>query len=211
MEGVCGCKGVQTEPFPEQNHCGNKCKTQGADDSLLKFPHGSHCLVRRNSACDLPNNPAIQEAASPELGSWVPRLEASWRPDCASSRQNPSKADTMLCSCCHRQSCASKPAPKCQSWLQGLEKHLLAASALRAGTTDTSLTSPLAPTGWKTNVWVGRDDCNLKKANKARKAPKSVLQLCTTHCFSVELCGTLCPQCPDGSRTPLNTDEPEPR
>lgn len=201
---MCGCKGVQTVSSSlNKNHYGNKCKTQGADDSLLKFPHGSHCLVRRNSACVLPNNPAIQEAASPELGSWVPRLEArlrslllmrsAWTGDrlCilkAESKQGRHDALFLLP--------ASKPAPKCQSWLQGLEKHLLPASAPRAGTTDTSPDKSLCPDRME-NSRLGRAGMTAiwRRQIKPGKL-QSALQLCTTHCFSVELCGTLCPRVP---------------
>lgn len=130
----------------------------------------SRFLVRRDSACALPKNPAIQEATgSPNLDAQARgpfsrvvfqgprlckgRLEAQlcplllmrsvWteRTDCASSRQNPSEADMMLCSCCHRLVPCQQTCSKCQSWLQGLEKRLLPAST---GTTGTSQ-APLPP------------------------------------------------------------------
>lgn len=45
--------------------------------------------------------PRLREGRLEALLSLVLLMYSVWT-DCASSRQNPSKADTMLCSCCHR-------------------------------------------------------------------------------------------------------------
>lgn len=128
--------------FKEQNHRSNKPKTQRAEDSLLKSPRGY--LVRRDSACVLPNNPASRKTLA--LQNWMPRLKAfsaGWSskgPGCAKAGWRPSFVCHCSCAQCGQRgqivrppgriqarqtrcsvpaatawSCASKPAPNAKA------------------------------------------------------------------------------------------------